>query len=68
MGLLPIHDFVTSSVGHLSYADLSNVDVSHYVISKLQILFITSPPISLERSFKNLEAINLMEDTDFPEF
>lgn len=40
MNPLPMHDFVTSSIGHLgiidslSFAKLPNVDTFHYTISK----------------------------------
>lgn len=65
---LPIHDFVTirishlENIGSLNNADLPNVDIFHYPVSK-----ITYSLISLV--FKYWEAVKYtVADTRFPEF
>ena len=53
-----MRDFVISCICLLNYGDLSNVDVSHYTISKHHSLL--TSPVSLEKFFKYWEAISLM--------
>lgn len=72
MDLLPVRDFIIPCIGHLentaslSYADLPYADTFLHVVSKSQILVISSPVSSV---FRCCEAVkHTVADTGFPEF
>lgn len=74
LDLLPIHDFVTSCISHLknigslNYANVANIDMFHYTISK-KITFVNITTNLIRKIFKYGDDVKLtVVDTSFPKF